>query len=108
MFLFYMFSNIFQQSLNAGDRRIMLFIIEKIDHKLVVFTADHWKIASAAFVINKGKHIDVYLKLILLQMDIVWRDWVRQSFEMVAFEHLFLLKTCLIAMPLWELLASRK
>ena len=61
--------------------------------------------ANAAFVINKGKHIDIYLKLILLQMDCVRRDWVRQSFETVAMEHLFLVKTRLIAMPLWESLA---
>ena len=45
--------------------------------------------ASAAFVIKKGKHIDVHLKLILIQMDIVWRDGVRQSVKMVALKHLF-------------------
>ena len=100
-----MFSNIFEQTLNAGDRRIILFSIEKIGHTLVVFAADHQRMASAAFVIKKRKHIDVHLKLILAQMDIVRRDCVRQSFEMVALEHLFLEKTCLIAMPLWESLA---
>ena len=61
--------------------------------------------ASATFVIKKGKHIDVHLTLILVQMDIVRRDWVRQSFELVAMEQLFLVKTRLIAMPYWESLA---
>ena len=64
--------------------------------------------ASAAFVIKEGKHIDVHLKLILIQMDIVRRDWVRNSFEMVALEHLFFLKTRLIAMPLWESIALKE
>ena len=41
-------------------------------------------------------------------MDIVRRDLLRQSFEMVALEHLFLVKTCLIAMPFWESLAFEK
>ena len=93
MFLFFIFRNIFEQTLNAGDWRIMLFLIEKIGHTLVVFAADHQRITSAAFVIKKGKHIDAHLKLIVVQMDIVRRDWVRQSFEMVALEHLFLVKT---------------
>ena len=61
--------------------------------------------ASAAFIINKGKHIDVHLKLILVQMDIVRRDWVRQSFEMMESDHLFLVTTRLIAMFIWESLA---
>ena len=88
-----MFSNIFEQTLNAGDWRIMLFLIEKIGHTLVVFAADHQRITSVAFVIKKGKHIDAHRKLILVQMDIVRRDWVRPSFEMVALEYLFLVKT---------------
>ena len=58
--------------------------------------------ASAAFVIKEVKHIDVHLKLIFVQVDIVRRDWVRQSFEMVAVEHLLFVKTRLIAMPFWE------
>ena len=80
------------------------FPIEKICYTLVVFAANHQRMVGAAFVIKK-KHINVYLKLILEKMDIVRRDWVRQSFEMVALEHLFLVKTRLIAMPLWESLA---
>ena len=64
--------------------------------------------ASAAFVIKKEKHIDVHLKLIFVQIDIVPRDWVRQSFEMVAMQHLFLVKARLIAMPLWESFAFKE
>ena len=105
MCLFFIFSNIFKQTLNAGDRRIMLFPIKNFGHTLVEFAADHQKMASAAFVIKKGKHIDVHLKLILVQMNIVRRNLVRQSFEIVALEHLFLVKTRLIALTLWESLA---
>ena len=71
MLLFFMFRNIFKQTLDAGDLRIMLFPIEKIDHTLVVFAADHQRMASAAFIIKKGEHIDIYQKLIFVQMDIV-------------------------------------
>ena len=56
--------------------------------------------ASEAFVIQEGKHIDVYQELIFVQMFIVCRDWLRQSFEMVTLEHLFFVKTLLIAMLL--------
>ena len=55
----------------------MLFLIDKIGYTLVIFVADHQRMASAAFVIKNGKHIDVHLKLILVQMDIVRRDWLR-------------------------------
>ena len=34
------------------------------------FAADHQWMASAAFVIKNRKHIDVYLKLILIEMNI--------------------------------------
>ena len=61
--------------------------------------------ASTTFLIKEREYIDVYLELIIVQMDIVWRDWVRQSFEIVAMEHFVFVKTRLIAMPFWELLA---
>ena len=64
--------------------------------------------ASAAFVIKEGKHIDFYLELILVQMNIFRRDWVRQSFEMLTLEHFFFVKTCLIAMLLWETLSFKE
>ena len=41
---------------------------------------------SPTFIIKEREYIDVYLELILVQMDIVRRDWVRQSFEMVTLE----------------------
>ena len=74
----------------------------------MVFTGNHQGMASSAFVIKEGKHIDVYLKLILIQMDIVRRDWVRESFVMVALEHLFFVKTRFVAIPLWESIAFKK
>ena len=71
----------------------------------MVLTVYYQRMASAAFVIKEGKHIDVYLELILVQMNIVRRNWVSQSFEMVTLEHLFFVKTRLITMLLWESLA---
>ena len=71
MFLFFMFRNIFKQKLDAGDLRIMLIPIEKICHTFLGFAADHKRMASAALIIKKGVHIDIYLKLIFVQMDIV-------------------------------------
>ena len=61
---------------------------------------------SAAFVIIKeGKHIDDYLELILIQINIVWRYWVRQSVKMVALKHFFFVKSRskAIAIPFWEI-----
>ena len=49
--------------------------------------------ASAGFVIEIIKDIDVYLELILVQMDIVWLDWVRRCVEMVELKHFFFVKT---------------
>ena len=59
--------------------------------------------ANAAFVIKEGKHIDVYLELILVQVDIVWQ--IRQSVKMVALKHFFFVKSCskAIAIPFWEI-----
>ena len=42
----------------------------------MVFAADHQWMAGAAFVIKKRKHIDVYLNLIFIQMNIVGSNWV--------------------------------
>ena len=38
-------------------------------------------------------------------MDIVWRDLVRQIFEMITLKHLCFVKTSLIIMPFWVFLA---
>ena len=42
------------------------------------FTADHQRMASAAFVIEERKHIDLYRELKFVQMDIVRLNWVRE------------------------------
>ena len=55
---------------DAGNWCIVILLIKLIGHRLVDFTADHQRMSSATFVI-KGEHIDVYHKLILVQMDIV-------------------------------------
>ena len=60
-------------------------------HTFVVFTADYQGMACAAFVIKEGEHINVHLELILVQMDIVEKDWVWDSIEMVTVKHLFFL-----------------
>ena len=66
--------------------------------------------ASAAFVIKKGKHIDVNLQLILKQMDIVRRDWVRQRVKMVALEHFFFVncRSKTITILIWEICSFKK
>ena len=60
---------------------------------------------SAAFVIKEGKHIDVHLKLILIQMNIVWHYGVRQSVKMVALKHFFVVqsRSKAIAISFWEI-----
>ena len=61
----------FKQTLDAGDWGIILCPIEKIGLILVIFETNNQGMASAAFVINKRVHIDVFLELILVQMNIV-------------------------------------
>ena len=57
----FMFRYIWEKTGDAWDRRIVSFPIEKIGYTLVVFPANNQAMASAAFVIEKGKHIDVHL-----------------------------------------------
>ena len=71
LFLILLICNIREQTENTGDWRIVILPVELIGHMLVIFTADNNGMASTAFVIKKGEHIDVYLVLILVQMDIV-------------------------------------
>ena len=61
--------------------------------------------ASTAFVITKGKHIDIYLQLIFEQMDIVWQNWVRQIVKMVPLKHFFFVncRSTAIAISFWEI-----
>ena len=55
-----MFCDIREKTGNVGDWRKVIFLVEEIGNLLVVFTADHQRMASSAFIIKKGKHIDVY------------------------------------------------
>ena len=70
----------------------------------MVLPADYQGMASAALVIREAKHIDVYLQLIIVNIDIVFRDGVRQSVKMVALKHFFFIKSSsnAIAIPFWE------
>ena len=54
---------------DAGDWRIVILLVKKIGNTLVGFTANYQRMASGAFVIKKGKYIDVHMKLIFVQMD---------------------------------------
>ena len=69
------------------------------------FAADHQWMASAAFVINNRKHIDVYLKLIFMQMNIVECNWVWDSIEIIAMNHFFFVTSRSNAMFIvcWEI-----
>ena len=69
----------------------------------MVLTADYQGMASVAFVIKIRKHIDIYLALILVKMDIVWRNRVRESIELMALKHFFFVKSCSNAMLFREI-----
>ena len=71
----------------------------------MVFAADLQWMASAAFVIKKQKHIDVYLKLIFIQMNIVGCNWVWDSIEIIAVKHFLLVTSRSSAMFIffWEI-----
>ena len=60
-----------KQSRDLADWSIVSLPVKYICHTLMVFTANYQRMASAAFVIKEGKHIDVHLELILIQMNIV-------------------------------------
>ena len=88
----------------------MVLPVEKIGHTLVVFTANHQRMATATFIIKKGKHIDVYLKLILVKMDIVRTYGIWKRVESVAVKHLSCVKTFTVCMFLikWRLQREQK
>ena len=84
----------------------MFLPIEQIVETVVVLTGDHKWMASAAFVIKKGKHIDIYLQQILVQMDIVGWDWIRYGVKMITLKHIINVKIHSIAIIIcfWKLL----
>ena len=100
MLLFFIFCNIIEQTLNNSDYRIMLFPIKKIGHTPRGFSTDYQRMSSAAFVINKKEHIDIHLKLIFVQINIVGSNWVWESVEMVALKHFVFVTSCSKAMLL--------
>ena len=73
----------------AGNWGIVFLPVKQIGYTLVVFTADYQWMASAAFVSKEGKHIDVFRELILVQIEFVRQDGIRQSVKMVVLKHFF-------------------
>ena len=57
------------------------------------FATNYQRMSSAVFVIKKGEHVDVHLEQIFVQMDIIWRDWVREIVKMVVLKHFFFVKS---------------
>ena len=53
---------------------------------LVDFATDQYGMPSAPFVIKEGEHIYINVKLILVEMNIVWRNRVPERIEMIAGE----------------------
>ena len=53
------------------DWSIVFLSVKFNGNTLVVFTTDHYRMASAAFVIKDRYHIDDHLKLIFDQIDIL-------------------------------------
>ena len=49
----------------------MILPVEKIGDTLVVFTTNYQGMASEPFVIEEGKDIYVYLKMLFIQMHII-------------------------------------
>ena len=86
----------------------MISPVKKIGHTVVVFATDHQGITSAAVVIKEGKHIDVHLELILVQMNIAGRDWIWESVEMVTLKHYITVKSHFFAMLFWKILTFEK
>ena len=86
----------------------MFLLVKKIGLTLVVLATEYQGMASATFVIKEGKHIDVYLELVFIQMNIVWCDWVRKSVDMVANKHFIREKMLSLTMLFWELMAFEK
>ena len=70
MFVGLVFCNISKQTRDACDWGVVILPVEKIGHTLVVLATDHQWMATVAFVIEEGEHIDIHLELILVQMDI--------------------------------------
>ena len=67
----------------------MCLPVEQIANALVIFATDCQGMASAVFSIKKRKQIDVHLEQILVQMNIVGRDWVREIVKIVALKNFF-------------------
>ena len=84
MVLEIVFCNISEQTRDAGYWRVMFVLVEKISLIIVVLATTYSGMANAAFFIKIGEHIDVYLKQILIQMNIIWYNWVRKGVEIVA------------------------
>ena len=78
----------------------MFVPVKKIYHIIVVLATNYQGMASAAFVIKEGEHIDVYLKQIFVEMNIVWWNWVRKGVEIVAVEHFICIKIRSVAMKI--------
>ena len=57
--------------MNTCNWRIVFLPIVQIGNTLVVCAAYYKGIASAAFIIRERKHIEVLLKLILVEIDVV-------------------------------------
>ena len=69
--LLFSFCEIAKKPRNGRNKCVVVFPIEQIRHALVVLATDYQGMASATFVIKKGKHIDVHLDLVLVQINIV-------------------------------------
>ena len=68
----------------------MLLPEQQVAHALVVVATDCQRMSSATFIIKKGKHIEVHLEYILVQIDIVRTDWVREFVKIVALKYFFI------------------
>ena len=101
--LSFSFGEIAEKPRDICNKSVVIFPIEQIGDALVCFAADHQRMASAAFINKKGEHIEIYLKLIFVQMDIVACDEVWESVEIMTLKHFVFVKNGSKAMLFWKI-----
>ena len=51
---------------------------------------------SFALIVKEREHIYIYLKLVLVKMDINWRYGIRKISKIISFKHLYCVHICAV------------
>ena len=84
-----MLCNVRKKSRDVGDWSIVSFPVEQLCHALIVFATYNKGMASTAFIIKKGKHIDVDLELVFVKVYICGCDRIGNIDQAVTLEYFF-------------------